>query len=498
MLEAAREAIQIAGEHNQDASTSTRLLALALAKCFLSIGQAAQIISKETRRLYPYITWDRLIALRSKCLEEHKHLNTDVLRKCAAEELPHLISHLETILVESYVVKDAAMFTGVVVPMRKEVEYNFEAAVSDEQLLHPAIINCETPRRKFETSAWEHLATSNHPAVSALRTQIDSWHRNLEDDTARVKLKKRLASPDTHMSAFYELFFCEFFRRKGWQTEKDPWIENTRPDLLVTLPNQSKMILEVFSLNDSERLQKHKQVFFDFLVELDQTDTQWALAISLDSWPSVPNYMPALQRIRQWLKVTGPAVIRESTLMILIGEAALTITAQQSGMRKHMSGCIYQWRFPEQTPMSVEKKMKSSFQYKMWRYDFLRNSDMPFVIAVGGQDNSPLDEVALAKSLYGNISVYEKLNRPRRLFIHTDGGHSRLASRPHVSGVVFVNRLWNHTQMMYNACVLHNPWAARPLVPLVFGEMPQLVVKDRGRSFIELEWSGRAGRLMAF
>ena len=52
--------------------------------------------------------------------------------------------------------------------------------------------------------------------------------------------------------------------------------------------------------------------------------------------------------------------------------------------------------------------------------------------------------------------------------------------------------------MMYNDCVLHNPWAARHLDPSVFIEMPKWVAKDRGRSFIELECCERMGRLLAF
>ena len=99
MLDAAREALLFTQGRARRDLDEDRLLVLGLVKAIEIIGEAAYQVSEDTRSQLPAIPWEDIIGMRHRLVHAYFDINLDILWRTVQDDLPPLISVLESILV---------------------------------------------------------------------------------------------------------------------------------------------------------------------------------------------------------------------------------------------------------------------------------------------------------------------------------------------------------------------------------------------------------------
>ncbi len=98
MLDASRKArMLIAGRERSDLTTDD-LLSLALQRLVEIIGEAADKISEETQSQAADIPWRAITGMRHRLIHAYYDVNLDILWTTVTDDLPPLITALESLL----------------------------------------------------------------------------------------------------------------------------------------------------------------------------------------------------------------------------------------------------------------------------------------------------------------------------------------------------------------------------------------------------------------
>ena len=98
MIDAARDALSfIAAREREDLDTD-RMLALALVRSIEIVGEAGAMISPQGRAQIPNVPWREIVAMRNRLIHAYFDVNLDVVWETVRNDLPPLISVLETAL----------------------------------------------------------------------------------------------------------------------------------------------------------------------------------------------------------------------------------------------------------------------------------------------------------------------------------------------------------------------------------------------------------------
>ena len=98
MLDAAREAQQMAkGKSRADLDTD-RPLNLSLVRLLEIVGEAAARVPEKERERYPGIPWPQIVGLRNRLIHGYDNVDFDILWQIVVQDLPPLIGELEKIL----------------------------------------------------------------------------------------------------------------------------------------------------------------------------------------------------------------------------------------------------------------------------------------------------------------------------------------------------------------------------------------------------------------
>jgi len=98
ILDAAREALELARGQSRDSLDTDRKLALALCHLLVVIGEAARTVSEEERALHAQVPWRQMAGLRDNVVHRYFELNLDIIWQTVIDDLPRLISALEDLL----------------------------------------------------------------------------------------------------------------------------------------------------------------------------------------------------------------------------------------------------------------------------------------------------------------------------------------------------------------------------------------------------------------
>jgi uncharacterized protein with HEPN domain len=97
MLEAAREACDMAAGETRSSLDSDRKLSLALVRLIEIVGEAAANISKDRQSQLPDFPWKSVIGMRNRMIHAYFDIDLDVVWQTVVEDLPVLIDRLERI-----------------------------------------------------------------------------------------------------------------------------------------------------------------------------------------------------------------------------------------------------------------------------------------------------------------------------------------------------------------------------------------------------------------
>lgn len=100
MLDAAREALSFVKGRSRGDLDHDRLLVLGLVKAIEIIGEAAYQVSEGTRTKLPDIPWEDIIGMRHRLVHAYFDINLDILWRTVQDDLPPLVSALESALTE--------------------------------------------------------------------------------------------------------------------------------------------------------------------------------------------------------------------------------------------------------------------------------------------------------------------------------------------------------------------------------------------------------------
>ena len=98
MLDAAREALSFIQGRSRAELDENRMLVLSLVKEVEIVGEAAYKVSAATRESLPSIPWADVIGMRHRLIHAYFDINLDVLWQTLVEDLPELVSVIESAL----------------------------------------------------------------------------------------------------------------------------------------------------------------------------------------------------------------------------------------------------------------------------------------------------------------------------------------------------------------------------------------------------------------
>ena len=97
MLDAAREAVQMAqGKTRADLDTD-RPLNLSLVRLLEIVGEAASRVPVSERAQYSGIPWVQIVGLRNRLIHGYDNVDFDILWEIVTQDLPPLIAELEKV-----------------------------------------------------------------------------------------------------------------------------------------------------------------------------------------------------------------------------------------------------------------------------------------------------------------------------------------------------------------------------------------------------------------
>jgi len=95
MLDAARDAQEIASGCERPDLDSDKKLRYALIQCLLVVGEAAAHISLEFQHRHPEIEWRGAIGMRHRLVHGYAEVDLDVVWAVLRQDLPELLAQLE-------------------------------------------------------------------------------------------------------------------------------------------------------------------------------------------------------------------------------------------------------------------------------------------------------------------------------------------------------------------------------------------------------------------
>jgi uncharacterized protein with HEPN domain len=99
MLDAAREAAQLAQGKTRPDLDADRPLNLSLVRLLEVVGEAASRVSADERAKCPGIPWTQIVALRNRLIHGYDNVDFDILWQIVTQDLPALIAELEKRLI---------------------------------------------------------------------------------------------------------------------------------------------------------------------------------------------------------------------------------------------------------------------------------------------------------------------------------------------------------------------------------------------------------------
>jgi uncharacterized protein with HEPN domain len=98
MLDAAREAAQMAQGRTRADLDTDRPLNLSLVRLLEIVGEAASRVPAPERVSYPGIPWPQIVSLRNRLIHGYDNVDFDILWQIVTQDLPPLIATLDKIL----------------------------------------------------------------------------------------------------------------------------------------------------------------------------------------------------------------------------------------------------------------------------------------------------------------------------------------------------------------------------------------------------------------
>ncbi len=327
-----------------------------------------------------------------------------------------------------------------------------------------------TSGSKFVQHTIEKLCTQKEPAWELFRTQLEVWYQHLPS-AYRHQLHARLTSLDDiqHVSAFFELFFHEYFYYRRWKSQIEPLIAHTRPDFFVDT-GDCTFYLEVLTAWRRSDTIETKAVLHGILKHLDTQECKHLIEVHFKSVPLVDS-----------IKTARP-ILDAALSRVNASESGADIDIEQDGLHMRITahargaivtaGNVCHWSLPtldaNESEVAIQRALSKDLA-------FAHHVEAPIVLAVCARDNSTIDDIAISHRLYGTIDIHCSRSSPASVFLKGNGAGFGPEHNTRISAILYCRRHWDRGRMLYDIKLYHNPWARHPIQQSIFDLHPQLV-----------------------
>lgn len=359
---------------------------------------------------------------------------------------------------------------------------------------------------KYDNPWVVSLCKRKELSLKNFRLQIERWFQNLPDKN-KLEMYKALRSLDNaeFLSAFYELMIFQYCIEEGWEIIKHPLINGKTPDFKIKTADET-FYLEVLTIFEEKEKIKQERKYHKLLREIGMIKSDYLISIHIKEWlGSNCDFKKIVEEIKVWLltldKQEGINYKKKINDFGFNG----SINARHYKNTNLGSDCISGWGYPVHNGPSLER-IKSKIRKKVKKYNFLKETGTPLVIAVCA-DEKFFWESAIDWSLYGKLTVSWKINDPEaesKLGRDNSGlitPNPGLLGEPRnkvISAIMFCAQNWNKERMTFLMKVFHNPCTITRLPIKVFEKMPQFTVVKKTKQNLILEWVNDKNQCIVF
>lgn len=274
---------------------------------------------------------------------------------------------------------------------------------------------------------YDYLDRSARPDAGVIRAVLQQWFSQYPVSD-RPDLLGRFTSPDDiqHISAAFELYLYELFRRLGYSVQVHPETSSektTRPDFLLRDSAGNRIYVEAVQCTDVSAEEQgaisRLNVVYDAINRLEVYD--WYLGVHADGYPEVPPSNKKLRgQLMDWLTGLNLEGVTESvrqtgsralpTLEYTDGEWKLKFTAfpRSPEKRDKPVKAVLGARFTGARWLNTWEDVRDTLISKGRRYG---NLDAPFIIAVNA-NVFHLDNIDIGEALFGKEKFLFRLDQP--------------------------------------------------------------------------------------
>ncbi|MBX9693602.1 MAG: hypothetical protein K2Z81_14530 [Cyanobacteria bacterium] len=458
----------------------SHIYSLAAAKLVDIVAVASSRIRISTMRIFPNVPWNDLLRIRSLMPFE----DTIVFGDCwndLSKQIKNAIPAIKQIIEKTVPFQMKVTPQGVVEFQNVSLDQSVQSESAFGKKLTRAVPS------KFSPQVMVRMCSSSDPAVQAHRDQLELWISNLPRSQRNCILGRLHCIDDDigAMSAYWELFYLDYFRRKSWSAVKDPYLDGSRPDYLV-VAEQASFVMEISGEWPPQKCQDAMVEYAKLLDILNRLKTPFFLEIQMAAWCSKLEIFNLVNHIKQWLTTVNPATRRAELELNIYGFQG-RVAARPRGSIASTHGTIISWTTPDlEDPTKIGTVIRRKSQtYKRACEKWNR----PYIIAVCLQDNKEIDELDICRTLFGAFRMKIEQTSRRITLQDLDQNVLAMGQHEHVSAVIINSRRLRNNRWEYDLRVFHNPWAQCPLDYKLFKGHPQLIPDSESGNIIDLVWT---------
>lgn len=347
---------------------------------------------------------------------------------------------------------------------------------------------------KYSEPQWEYLNRAARPGYQYIRELLQEWFNDFEatpDKRGRLWADFRSDKDAEHLSAFFELYLHQLFKKQGFEIDIEPEWEQGRPDFILTSPRGEKILLEAAGIYPERWFGSAKKLEHMVIDDLNDNlvSPDFFLHINIEN---APNDYPPYGRIRRYLQGQLAQLNYDQVVNDAIGREGLGLKRFPSITWKHDSWTIEFIAIPKKDLargkpgvcpigsisygfeyVDTASSIKSRIDNKYGKYGEL---NLSFIIAINNVD-AYADEDSMLDALFGQEVVH----------VSADSNETSVSRQPNgawfgpngyqkkrVSGICYFRRLHPTSMHLVSPVVWHHPYANIPLEPELLGLAQQI------------------------
>lgn len=307
-------------------------------------------------------------------------------------------------------------------------------------------------------------------------------------------------SIEEHYAARVEVYVDHVLVCKGWRIQRHPKIAgvSTRPDFRVWHPG-GRFMIEVKASLEAETLRKYEEAVLELVDAL--ADIRTHFYIHMEPVSRISRSI-SKRRIRKFLerelaKLDPNKHTKETLLRYVDGNVVIDFQILSTVQPQEGNG-IFSWpaALGGVSEITTYERIRSAADSKLARYGKLKE---PYLLVLWPHSIAGSSGFQIERALFGDYKIEFRLNNG--VVVQTGDRRSlNGVFTRHQDGFPIATRLsaiaiYEHTAVgresnRFNLVIYHNPYAAYPLDPSLFGEFPQMVPHRQADDIIELAWIG--------